>query len=144
MSRPVNTAVLMYVAHRHAERRILTHLAASGFDDLTPAQARVAARLDEDGIRLTALAERVGVTKQTAGVLVEQLERAGYVDRVPDPADARARLIRIAPRGRAAQSSARTMERTVEREWERHLGRDRMQALREALADLRQVTDPDA
>jgi DNA-binding MarR family transcriptional regulator len=139
---PINTAVLMFVAHRHAERRILDFLAASGFDDITLAQARVAARVGEGGVRVTELAEQSQVTKQTAGFLVDQLERAGYVERVPDPTDARARLVRLAPRGRAAQERARVMERTIEAEWERHLGRSRMRALRAALTDLRTITDP--
>src|SRR5689334_9549547 len=99
----INPAVLMFIAYRHAERRILAFLTESGFDDLTLAQARIAARIGEDGVRLTDLAEQAQVTKQTAGFLVDQLERAGYVERVADPTDARARLVRLAPRGRSAQ-----------------------------------------
>jgi DNA-binding MarR family transcriptional regulator len=77
-------------------------LAAAGFDDITTAQGRVFARIGPDGSRVTQLAEQAQVTKQTAGFLVDQLERAGYVRRVPDPADARARQVQIAPRGQAA------------------------------------------
>ena len=139
----MNTAVLMFVAHRHAERRILAFLAESGFGDVTLAQGRVAARVSENGIRLTELAEQSQVTKQTAGFLVDQLEKAGYVERVPDPSDARARLVRLATRGREAQSTARVMEREIEQEWERHLGRSRFRALRSALEDLREITDLD-
>ncbi|HWJ08924.1 MAG TPA: MarR family transcriptional regulator, partial [Nocardioides sp.] len=74
--------------------------------------------------------------------LVEQLERRGYVERVPDPSDARARLVVIAPRGRAVQQVARREERAIEREWERHLGSERMAALQDALVSLREITDP--
>lgn len=137
-----HVAVLMFVAHRHAERRILDFMADSGFDDVTLAQARVAARISEDGIRLTELAEQAQITKQACGSLVDQLERAGYVERVPDPTDARARLVRMAPRGRAAQQRARVMERRIDQEWERHLGKRRMAELKRALADLREITDP--
>jgi len=137
-----HVAVLMFIAQRHAERRIVEFLAAEGFDDITLAQARVAARVGEDGTRLTELAEQAQITKQAAGSLVDQLERAGYVERVPDPTDARARLVRLAPRGRAAQEKAREMERTIDAEWEQHLGRARMRELRRALADLREITDP--
>jgi DNA-binding MarR family transcriptional regulator len=137
-----NTATLMFIAHRHAEARILAHLAKHGFDDLTPAQARVAARLGPAGIRLTTLAESAGLSKQTAAHLVSQLERAGYVDRVPDEHDARAKLIRIAARGQAAQRCAREMEVEIETEWRDRLGRERYVSLREALVDLRTITDP--
>ncbi len=73
---------------------------------------------------------------------MDQLERAGYVERVPDPTDARARLVRLAPRGRAAQAEARKVERALDAEWEQHLGRARMRELRRALVDLREITDP--
>jgi DNA-binding MarR family transcriptional regulator len=137
-----NSALLMFISYRYAEERILSELAAAGFDDFTLAMARLAARLGEDGSRLTDLAQQAQITKQSAGFLVDQLEKAGYVERIPDPTDARARLIVIAERGRAAQAQARKVERTIEREWERHLGQERMRALREALEDLREITDP--
>lgn len=136
------TALLMFIAHRHAESRILEHLRSHGFADLTVAQGRIAARIGEDGTRVTELAEQAQVTKQTAGFLVDQLEKGGYVERVADPTDARARLVRVAPRGARAQACAREMERVVEAEWEQHLGQARMRALREALTELRTLTDP--
>ena len=100
------------------------------------------ARVADDGTRLTDLAEQAQITKQSAGFLVDQLERAGYAERVPDPTDARARLVRIAPRGRAAQRLARTVEQDISREWEEHLGAERMAGLQDALVSLREITDP--
>ena len=136
------TGVLMFVAVRHLETRVLEHLRAGGFDDVTLAQGRIAARLDDEGMRLTDLAAAAQVTKQTAGFLVDQLERSGYVERRPDPTDARARLVRLADRGRKAQQRAREMEAVVEAEWEARLGPARMRQLREALVELREITDP--
>lgn len=138
----MNTAVLMLVSYRHAESRIMATVAAAGYDDITLAQARVMARIGPDGSRLTDLAEQAQVTKQSASSVVELLERAGYVERVPDPTDARARLIRIAERGRRAQEVARREEAAIERDWTRHLGKDRMKAMRESLDALRELTDP--
>lgn len=136
------SSLLMFISYRHAEGRIVAHLRERGFGDLTTAQGRIAGRIAEGGNRVTDLAEQAQVTKQTAGFLVDQLERAGYVERVPDPSDARARLVRLAPRGHAAQACAREMERTVEAEWEERLGPRKMRVLREALSDLRELTDP--
>ena len=138
----LNLALLCFIAYRAMETRVLADLAAAGFDDVTAAQGRVFARVDPDGTRITDLAERAQVTKQTAGFLVDQLERAGYVRRVPDPRDARARLVRIAERGLAAVAVARQTEAAVEAEWTRHLGRAGAVQLRRALTRLREITDP--
>lgn len=142
MTQQPPAAVWMFVASRHVEQRILAHLRGAGFGDLTLAQGRLAARIGEDGTRLTELAAAAQVTKQSAGFLVDQLERSGYVERRRDPSDARARLVVMADRGRRAQAAAREMERAVEAEWEEHLGAERMAALRTALLDLREITDP--
>jgi DNA-binding MarR family transcriptional regulator len=140
--REPHPALLMFIGARYVEQRVSAAVIAAGYGDLTPAMARVAARLSEDGIRVTDLAEQSRITKQSASVLVDQLERAAYVERVPDPTDARARLVVVAPRGREVQRVARREERAVEREWSRHLGAERLAALTDALRDLREITDP--
>ncbi|SFO49597.1 transcriptional regulator, MarR family [Geodermatophilus obscurus] len=137
-----NLALLCFYPSRAMEARVLAALAAEGFDDLTLAQARIAARIGPHGTRLTDLAEQSLVTKQTAGHLVDQLQRAGYVRRVPDPTDARARLVQIAGRGRALLAIARRVEAEVEAEWTAHLGEEATAQLRAALTRLREVTDP--
>jgi DNA-binding MarR family transcriptional regulator len=137
-----NLGLLCYIAYRATETRVFEALAAAGFDVITTAQGRVFARIGPDGSRVTKLAEQAQVTKQTAGFLVDQLERAGYVRRVPDPADARARLVQIAPRGQAAVAVARAAEGQVEAEWTRHLGSQAAGQLRRALTRLREITDP--
>jgi DNA-binding MarR family transcriptional regulator len=137
-----NLALLCFYPHRALEARLLAELAAVGFDDITPAQGRIAARIAPGGTRLTALAEQALVTKQTAGHLVDQLERAGYVRRVPDPTDARARLVQMADRGLEVVAVARRVEAEVEAEWTAHLGEEAAAQLRAALERLREITDP--
>ncbi|BBY31115.1 MarR family winged helix-turn-helix transcriptional regulator [Mycolicibacterium sediminis] len=137
-----NTAALMFIAHRAAESRVHTALRASGFDDLTVAQTKLAQRLDPNGIRVTDLADRAHVTKQTAGALVDDLERNGYVERTPDPADARARLVILSDRGRDLCAAAAAEVSAVEREWREHLGAAGYDRLRQLLLELRDVTDP--
>jgi DNA-binding MarR family transcriptional regulator len=99
-------------------------------------------RIGPEGTRLTELAEQAQITKQTAGFLVDQLEKAGYVTRVPDPTDRRARLVRGAAKAWAAKEVADAVVAEVEKEWEEHLGKRRMKQLREALTLLREITDP--
>src|SRR5215218_8760060 len=124
------------------ETRVFDELTAAGFDDITPAQARVFQRIAPGGSRLTDLAAQAGITKQSAGFLVDQLERSGYVVRVPDPADGRARLVRIAEKGERSVEISRGIVAEVEAEWTAHLGAARMAELRRILVDLRELTDP--
>lgn len=138
---PLNTGLLLFIPYRALEDRVFAALAAAGHD-LTPAQARVLQRIGPDGTRLTELAAAAQVTKQTVGFLVDQLERAGYVRRTPDPTDARARLVRLADRALAATPVADAVVAEVEAEWRTHLGERRWRQLREALTRLREVTDP--
>jgi DNA-binding MarR family transcriptional regulator len=138
----LNVGLLLFIPYRALEARVFRALAEAGFDDFTPAQARVMQRIGPEGSRLTELAEAAQVTKQTAGFLVDQLERTGYVRRTPDPTDARARLIRIAERGAAAQPVAAAVIAEIEAEWRTHLGARRWAQLRQGLTRLREITDP--
>ena len=138
----LNIGLLCFIVRRALEDRVLADLAAAGFDDITVAQARVLARVGAQGTRVTALAEQARVTKQTVVFLVDQLERAGYVRRVADPRDARARLVSFADRGLAAQEVARRTEVVVQQEWTRHLGRRATARLHQILTELREITDP--
>jgi len=142
MTRELPTSLLMFIAQRSAEGRIYEAVRHAGFTDVTVAQGRLAAGIDPDGTRLSVLAERAQVAKQTATALVDHLERSGYVERVSDPADGRARLVRLTSRGRKVIPVARAEERVIEQEWTRHLGARRMRQLREALELLREITDP--
>jgi DNA-binding MarR family transcriptional regulator len=138
----LNLGLLLFIPYREMESRVMAALAAAGYDDVTLAQARIFQRIGPDGSRLTELAEQAQVTKQTAGFLVDQLERAGYVERTPDPTDARARLVRIARRGAEAVPIAAAVVAEVEKEWADHLGERRVAELRSTLTKLREITDP--
>ena len=94
----MNLGVLLFVASRALEQRAHDALAAAGITDITLAQARLAARIGPNGTRVSELAEQARITKQSAGFLVRQLEETGYVERVPDPSDGRAQLVRLTQR----------------------------------------------
>ncbi|GAA3628424.1 DNA-binding MarR family transcriptional regulator [Lentzea atacamensis] len=137
----MNIGLLLYIPYRELENRIMAAVTAAGYD-VTLAQARVLQRIGPDGTRLTELAEAAQVTKQTAGFLVDQLEKAGYVERVPDPTDGRARLVRITEKAQGALPVAGEEMARIEAEWEQHIGKRRMGQLREALEKLVEITDP--
>ncbi|GGU44420.1 MarR family winged helix-turn-helix transcriptional regulator [Lentzea flava] len=137
----MNIGLLLYIPYRDLENRIMAAVTAAGFD-MTIAQARLLQRINPGGSRLTELAEAAQVTKQTAGFLVDQLEKAGFVQRVPDPTDGRARLVQVTDKAREAVPVADAEMARIEAEWERHIGKRRMAQLRDALEKLGEITDP--
>ena len=138
----VDLGVALFIPYRYMEDRIFRALQDAGFDDWTLAQCRVFQRIAPDGSRLTDLADQAQMSKQSAGVLVDQLERLGYVRRVPDPADGRARLIVIEPRGRRAAELAIATSAEILSEWKAYLGTRNFTLLHQILDQLREITDP--
>lgn len=138
----VDLGVAMFIPYRYMEDRIFRAIQQAGFDDWTLAQARVFQRISPDGSRLTDLADQAQMSKQSAGVLVDQLERLGYVRRVPDPSDGRARLILIEGRGRRAAEVAIATSTEILAEWSAYLGTRNFTLLGEILDQLREITDP--
>jgi len=129
---------LLRFAHQSVIRRVLDRLSAAGFDDVQPAHFVPLQALWDcpEGVRATELAARARITKQSMGELVEQLADRGYVERVPDPQDGRARLVRLTSRGQKAGRIARDRVRDVEADWSRKFGTRRIEALRETLKML--------
>ncbi|MFJ2666307.1 MarR family winged helix-turn-helix transcriptional regulator [Nocardia fluminea] len=142
MGDELNLGVLLFVPYREMERRVFAALTAGGHAELTPAKARLVARIGPDGTRLTDLAAQAQVTKQTASTLADQLVRAGYLERVADPTDGRARLLRLTPTGRTAADLANRTAAEVQAEWISHLGIRAATDLRRTLTALREITDP--
>ncbi len=66
-----------------------------GVDTLRAAHTNLFPHIDMDGTRLTEIARRVGISKQAVGQLVDDLEEMGVVERIPDPKDGRAKLVRF-------------------------------------------------
>ena len=139
---PPGLGVLLFVAYRALEKRAYDAAVAAGATDLSMAQARILQRVGPDGTRVGELADQALVTKQTAGYLVEQLKRAGYVERVPDPRDGRARLVRLTARARSFVPVANAEVERVLAEWEAHVGARAMRGLDETLSRLWPILDP--
>ena len=57
-------------------------------------------------MRLTDIAESARITKQSVGEIVTDLEKLGYVERIADPEDKCAKLVRLTPRGQEVQDAA--------------------------------------
>ncbi|MFJ3900226.1 MarR family winged helix-turn-helix transcriptional regulator [Streptomyces sp. NPDC090025] len=120
-------------------QEIHTQVAQQGFDDLRPAHGFAFARISAGGATTADLAGHLGVTKQAAAQLVEELVRKGYVERHPHPHDARARLLALTETGWAATRAADQAARAAVAPWREALGEARFGEL---VADLTRLAPP--
>jgi DNA-binding MarR family transcriptional regulator len=110
--------------------------AAAGLDGIRPAQAVALVPLAIGGLHASDLADRLRVSRQAVAQAVSALERHGYVTRLPDPVDARARIIELTPRGQQALRVMRSNAIDLERRWQQVLGKQRLGEFRETLIML--------
>ena len=134
---------LLRVLHQRFADEIDAHLRGLGFDDVRPGAAKVFPFVPPEGIQVGELAARAGVRKQTMAEAVEQLERAGYLERRPNASDRRSRLVFLTDRGRQARPTAAAAGREVENHWTELVGADRIEALRDTLSELLARLDDD-
>ena len=111
-------------------------LAGGHHAELSNFHGALLSNLDLDGTRITTLAERLGVTKQSASQLVGELEKIGYVERQPDPTDRRATLVRFTPTGWAFCLEANRVRLEIDAEFRAILGAEGFDALRDGLERL--------
>lgn len=120
----------------------LDELQKGEFSDIRLVHGCVFRYMKEEGLRLTEIAERGNMTKQSAGEVVDDLVALGYVERVPDPDDRRAKLVRFTERGEAAQSNGFRLLDEIERRWGERYGAERIAGLRAMLEEIAAVEAP--
>ena len=96
----------------------------------------VFASLGARGTRLTDLAQHAGMTKQAMGQIVDDLERLGYVERTPDPADGRAKIVRFTAAGLDFVCDAAEVLDEIWREYAALLGDGQLEQLQDTLRKL--------
>ena len=123
-------------------KKLYARLAAAGFADTAPFWGHnIFFYLREGGLRLTELAERAHTTKQAMRYTVNQLEAAGYVERVPDPTDGRAKIIRLTERGWEVRRVADEIIVSLEEECVRSLGEKRMRQFEDLMKEVSSVLE---
>jgi len=137
----VMIGALLYLPVQVIERRVTQAVAGYGFSDYRPTHRIVFQFCRPEGSRLTELAERAGVTKQTMGETVEYLVQHGYFERVPDPTDGRATLIRRTERGWDVSRIARQVVEELQQEWAQGLGEKEFAQLLQHLRRLATFLD---
>jgi DNA-binding MarR family transcriptional regulator len=133
---PRMIGALLRIPFQQTVARVYQRLREAGYTDLRPTHFALLQQLRPEGVRVTELASLAQMTKQSMGALVDYVEERGYIERVSDPKDGRAWLIRLTPRGREVEQIARAAIGELETEWAQYLGNERFATLRSALQDL--------
>jgi DNA-binding MarR family transcriptional regulator len=122
--------------HQHYAEDIDATLRDAGFGDVNPGHAKVFPFVPPEGIQVGELADLAGVRKQTMAEAVDQLVRAGYLERRPNPMDARSRLIFLTKRGESARPVAIAAGQRVEEGWAELTSPEQIETVRQHLRHL--------
>jgi DNA-binding MarR family transcriptional regulator len=140
---PVLLTTLVRRLHLVIRQRVHRDLVAAGHTDLAIAHMYVFQTPGADGLRPTELAARTNTTKQAMNHQLNTLQRLGYLERVPSVTDRRATVIRLTDKGHDVERIMQQRALALEREWANAIGAARMAELRQLLADVNFVADPD-
>jgi DNA-binding MarR family transcriptional regulator len=132
-----NVGFLLAKASQRWNELLAEAFRASGHGDVRPSYGSVLVPLfEEDGLRMGELAARSHLAKQTMTTMVRVVERAGFVERRPDPEDARATRVHLTTRGSRLRPVAAREVARLERQIEERIGDRRTAALRATLAQV--------
>jgi DNA-binding MarR family transcriptional regulator len=140
--RPENLGILLREAFVALNDLALARLVERGHGAVRPTHGAVFQYLDDAGTTVSVLAERAQMTKQSMAELVRHLEAHGYVERVPDPTDRRAKLVKATDRGRHVFAIVREFVTETEERLIEVLGAARMSRLRDDLQAVRETVGP--
>jgi DNA-binding MarR family transcriptional regulator len=130
----VNRAVLSHIVERYPDFRAVYQPVFQYIDHPPHGPA---------GTRLTALAERAGLSKQALIEVIDEMERRGYVARIADPNDRRAKLICLTPRGMEVHEHAAGAIAAIDADWAARIGEESLDRLKELLERLNDALEQD-
>ena len=133
---PPQIGALLRFAWEGLQREIWEGYRAAGFDDLRPIHQNVLRYPFIDGLRPTELAARLDRSKQFANDLIRELEELGYIRLEADPADKRARVIRLTERGWKLYECGSELSRSVGRRWAAQIGERKYAGFESALREI--------
>jgi DNA-binding MarR family transcriptional regulator len=133
---PKTLGLLLRDAYLAVDRAIQEALAQEGFSELRPSHATVLRHVGDEGERPVVIAERAQVTRQAIAKVIDELESAGIVQRVPDPQDGRGVIVRYTERGMTGLAIGRAKMEEIEAQLGAELGPRRWEAMRDALERL--------
>ncbi len=131
-----NIGRLFQRAARAYSELAIQKLESRGYADLSLFHTALISNLDVKGSHISAIAERAGMTKQAMGQIAKELEAKGLIQRVPDPADKRAVLLKFTEQGAQFLETAYQIKLEIETEYAEKIGEDNMLMLRALLEQL--------
>ena len=132
-----NLGFLLAKASKRWNERLAEHFAERGFAEVRPSYGSVLVPLlEEDGLRMSELARRSRLSKQTITTMVRVVERDGLVARRPDPDDGRAARVHLTQRAKAFRPIAEETLAELDSEVEKRLGGPGAKALQRALKEV--------
>jgi DNA-binding MarR family transcriptional regulator len=126
----------LWQASRAWQQDFVGAMRAAGHAWFSETRAALMGHIPRNGIRQSALIERVATTKQAVQQILDGLEAEGIVERVADPADGRGKYVRYTDRGLDALRDGDRIKREIEERYELRIGADRFAALMDALRAL--------
>ena len=133
---PDHVGIRLLRAYEVWKSEFVGRMNAAGHDWFTPARANLLGHLARAGTPQSVLIERTGVTKQAVQQTVDALVAAGILERVPDPADRRGRIVRYTDAGHAAMADADRIKHEIEAAMRGRLGRSRFDQLCGLLGEI--------
>ncbi len=129
---PYTQSLLLY-AYKELARALVLALHARGHRAIRPKHGALFANIDRDGTRATMLAARAGLGKAAMGELIDELERLGYVARIADPLDRRAKLVTLTETGREVPRIVHAFNERMEKNYRKRLGAEAYETFRRSL-----------
>jgi len=126
----------LWNANRAWQQVFVGAMKGAGHAWFTESRAALMAHIPRNGIKQSALLERVGTTKQAVQQILDGLEEDGVVTREPDPDDKRGRIVRYTEKGKAALRDADRVKAEIDGRYVARLGKERFDALMESLRHL--------
>jgi len=132
----MNIGILLRTPFQQLVDRIHADLANNGYEEIRPAHGTVFQYIGKNGARITTMAEKAQITKQSMSYLVQYLEERGYVERKEDPEDRRAVIFCITPAGWKVVAIAEQSIKDLQAEWVKKLGQKKYDILVNTLLEL--------
>jgi len=135
----MNIGILLRTPFQKLVEELHKGLASEGYGDIRPAHGNVFQFIGKNGARVTQMADKAQMTKQSMSYLVEDMERMGYVLRMADETDKRAVIFKLTKKGWAASSVAEKIIAQIEKDWTKRIGKKEMAILGKGLKQLNEA-----